>query len=98
MRFNEMDGFFRRVLRPVPPEDPLEGAIKMLLFSNLITVPITLSIDDTENTEAIKMLSLVINGIHFSALIIGIIWGCANQFHRHHGQGANNAAVDRPRF
>jgi len=73
-----MNRFFEHIIQPRAPRGPLEGALKLLLYSQFITVPITLSIDEY-NLEQIAAVSGPINGIHLASIIVGLVWGLLNR-------------------
>ena len=69
--------FFERLGRPVAPEGPLEGALKVLLLSQAITAPMTMSSDFADPKKTIGV-SMTITMIHLAAVMIGFSWGLIN--------------------
>ena len=69
--------FFERLITPRVPEDPIEGALKLLRLSQLVTMPMTLSMD-LNDKEDVLVTNRSVNLIHFAALLTGLGWGVVN--------------------
>lgn len=90
--------FFERTISPTAPKDPLEGSIKLLLLSNIITITMTLNCNFEDENEALAT-NLAVNMIHLSALVLGFSWGAFNWCTDHgHQVNPENQAINNRRF
>lgn len=79
----QRENFFNRVISFTPPQDPLEGAVKMFVLASLALMPITLMMDmsDIKSVEStIALMSKLLPFALIAAPMIGAAWGAINNY------------------